>query len=76
LFNKFISTIDYRKDSTKTYSFINKLQNKYERPFSINGRVIESDAETANTFASCHKKKPPYVIQNDRNIKKETLQAE
>jgi len=60
-FNKFISTIDYRKDSTKTYSFLNKLQNKYERPqkepFSINGRVIESDAETANTFASSVTKK-------------------
>ena len=54
-FNKFISTIEYRKDSTKTYSFLNKLPNKYERPqkepFSINGRVIESDAEIANTFA-------------------------
>ena len=79
-FNKFICKIDYKKDSSKTYSFLNKLQNKHRKPqkepIIVDNKLLESDAETANAFAKYYsnsQKKPAYVIRHERNIKKENI---
>lgn len=67
-FNEFISNINYREDSLKTYRFISNLQNyrtisPKKQPIRYQNRDLSSDMEVANAFAQTYsnsQRKRPY----------------
>ena len=77
-FSNFISKIDYKRDSKKTYNYMNKIENNItspkKGPILFGNTTLHSDKEIANAFANHYsqsQQKSRYIITHDREIRKE-----
>ncbi|GIY27466.1 uncharacterized protein CEXT_308391 [Caerostris extrusa] len=76
-FDDFISNINYKEDSMKTYKFLSTLQNKRpvpkKEPIYFNGAILTSDKVVANAFGQSYaknQKKGAFARKMSSQIKK------